>query len=299
MSHPSLIAILPLPLPKIVIYDVGAGRYGDIDVYHSLTSSHQADVLGFEPNEQECATLQANAAAHYSYWPYCLGDGSVATFYDTIHPQFSSIYEPDAEVLNQFVTIGTFSRNDPPAEVTRTREIQTYRLDDIDNLPQPDLIKLDVQGAELDILQGGQRILSQTLVVESEVEFIPLYKNQPLFGDIQLYLHHQGFFFHKMININGRTFVPVVLDPPVRAMSQGLWADAIFVKSFRRMMAYTNDELLKMSLILHDIYHSYDFVNWILLTYDERNGTQLAAVYLDALSSMPGLDTVYMDLTGG
>ena len=39
--------------------------------------------------------------------------------------------------------------------VTHTEQVKTTRLDDISGLPEPDFIKLDIQGAELLVLQHG------------------------------------------------------------------------------------------------------------------------------------------------
>ena len=53
----------------------------------------------------------------------------------------------------------------------------------------PDLIKLDTQGSELDILKSlSSKQLDEVIYIEIEAEFIELYKNQPLFRDIDLYL---------------------------------------------------------------------------------------------------------------
>lgn len=61
-----------------------------------------------------------------------------------------------------------------------------------------DLLKLDVQGAELEVLKGGTATLKRTRLAWIEVSFKPLYKNSPLFHDIQQYMESQGFV---MINI--------------------------------------------------------------------------------------------------
>ena len=44
---------------------------------------------------------------------------------------------------------------------------------------------MNVQGAELDILQGGRDIINDNILgIQIEVEFKPLYKSQPLFAEI-------------------------------------------------------------------------------------------------------------------
>jgi hypothetical protein len=54
------------------------------------------------------------------------------------------------------------------------------------------------------------------------------------------------------------------------AMSQVLWADAIFVKDITRLDAYSDEQLLKASLILHQIYYSFDLLHILLVEYDRR-----------------------------
>ena len=60
--------------------------------------------------------------------------------------------------------------------------------------PSPDLIKLDTQGSELDILKSlSKNNLNNVLGIEIEVEFIEMYKNQPLFGEINSFLSKNNF----------------------------------------------------------------------------------------------------------
>ncbi len=53
-------------------------------------------------------------------------------------------------------------------------------LVDLDGLSDIDLIKIDVQGAELDVFRGGGKALANALMVITEVEFVELYTGQPL-----------------------------------------------------------------------------------------------------------------------
>lgn len=59
-------------------------------------------------------------------------------------------------------------------------------------LPLPDFLSIDAQGAELNILTGAKKALSQTIVgAVSEVEFSEIYARQPLFDDqMSLYSRH-------------------------------------------------------------------------------------------------------------
>jgi hypothetical protein len=52
-----------------------------------------------------------------------------------------------------------------------------------------DFIKIDVQGAELDILKGGETFLREHILgIEIEVEFQSLYKGQSLFSGADIYI---------------------------------------------------------------------------------------------------------------
>ena len=57
------------------------------------------------------------------------------------------------------------------------------------------LLKIDVQGFELNVLKGGVKLLEQVDYLFLEVTYHTLYKGQPLFGDIYKYLNNRGFIF--------------------------------------------------------------------------------------------------------
>lgn len=57
----------------------------------------------------------------------------------------------------------------------------------------PDLLKLDVQGYELEVLRGAKNCLSQARAVLCEVSFRRFYEHQPLCGDLFVFLEAQGY----------------------------------------------------------------------------------------------------------
>lgn len=89
----------------------------------------------------------------------------------------------------------------PRIKFKKKISVPTMTIDswaDKNNINHVDFIWLDTQGSELSILKGAPRILKTTNVVFMEVEFLELYKDQPLFKDVKEWLEKNGFSFIAM-----------------------------------------------------------------------------------------------------
>jgi FkbM family methyltransferase len=75
---------------------------------------------------------------------------------------------------------------------TTVRRLDDYRQEN--SLPLPDLIKLDVQGYELEVLKGAPECLRAAKAVITEVSFINYYKGQCLFHDLVNFLAEFDLF---------------------------------------------------------------------------------------------------------
>ncbi len=74
--------------------------------------------------------------------------------------------------------------------------VESTRLDSFfreRNLDKVDLLWMDIQGSELSALSGAGDYLSKISIIHTEVEFFPIYKNQPLYRDIKKFLNQKGF----------------------------------------------------------------------------------------------------------
>jgi len=90
-------------------------------------------------------------------------------------------------------------------------------------IPNIHLLKLDVQGAELKVLEGAKAMLanSSIQVIFSEVWFKKSYQGQAYFHDISSFLEKYDFNCLGIYNMHY----------DLQNNGQWLWGDAIFIKS--------------------------------------------------------------------
>lgn len=272
----SLTELLPQDF-IINILDIGAAL-GERPSYQPLIDAKRARLIGFEPNPQECEKLNQTYGPPHRFFPYFVGDGGAATFHETNWNLTGSLYEPNTPLLEKFQNLAELVR--PVAQ----HAVTTSRLDDIPDLGDVDFIKIDVQGSELPIFQNGLRVLGQTLAIQTEVEFVELYKGQPMFADVDIFLRQQGFQFHTFHGIAGRAFKPLVAKNDINAtLRQLLWADAVFTRDWMQLDALSEAKLVKYAVIAHDILNSYDLAHHVLAALDRKTGKDQATAYLQRL----------------
>jgi FkbM family methyltransferase len=181
----------PLPRP-LVVADIGC-RWGIPQRW--AESPGQLRVFAFDADPAECARLQATAPPNVTYVGTALGDrDGQARLYLTEDPACSSLFPPATEVLALFPELEA-------ATPTGTRDIAVRTFDgwaQEAGVAEVDVLKLDVQGAELSVLRGAQRLLSTVRIIEAEVTFNPIYTGQPLFGEVDAYLRERGFVLWRL-----------------------------------------------------------------------------------------------------
>ena len=180
----------PLSDDPIRLVDIGAR--GGVDPRWNRLHPY-LDVLGFEPDPSECERLNARAGElpyRSRFLPYALGrEVGEVTFHVCRWPVASSVFEPNPDLFEDFPHAADLMA------VTERRRMATVPLDDVlgDEQVTPDCLKIDVEGAELDVLRGSETALAGTLVLDVEVELEPLLRGQPLFGDVDRHLRDRGW----------------------------------------------------------------------------------------------------------
>jgi FkbM family methyltransferase len=79
---------------------------------------------------------------------------------------------------------------------TNEREVQTVGLDELE-LGLADFLKVDVDGAEIDVLNGGRELLKSVLGVEVEVHFAAI-RTADAFADVDTLMRESGFALYDL-----------------------------------------------------------------------------------------------------
>lgn len=263
------------PIPPVKVIDVGASPIDGDPPYAAMRGHGDVAVVGFEPSPSQFAALQARPIPGCTFLPHAVGDGTDGTLRVCRAPGMTSLLEPHRAVLERFHLLAEC------AEVLETIPMPTVRLDDVPEAADSDYIKIDVQGSEGAVLAGAPRVLSELTVVHIEVNFVPFYEGQPLFAELDQQLRAAGFLFHKFTPLVSRVFKPLLLNNDVYAgLSQVLWSDAVYVKSFTNLEAYEDAQLLKTARVAHEVYGSFDLCGMLLAHHDRRCGGTLYSEYL-------------------
>jgi hypothetical protein len=109
--------------------------------------------------------------------------------------------------------------------VARQEDVELTTIDDwvrANGSPAIQVMKFDIQGAELKALMGGTRTLqTSTLLVYTEIWFNAGYEGGASFGQVDAFLNEQGFVLYDFFK------------PKYDAEGLLTWANAIFVHAGR------------------------------------------------------------------
>jgi hypothetical protein len=84
----------------------------------------------------------------------------------------------------------------PKTATSRRIEVPVQRLDDLRNkvpFNPPVLLKMDVQGFEMEVLKGAINSLGQIDYLLFETSFVQIYDGEPLFDEMHHFVKELGF----------------------------------------------------------------------------------------------------------
>ncbi|MEJ7788640.1 MAG: FkbM family methyltransferase [Thermoleophilaceae bacterium] len=169
------------------IIDVGSSR-GQF----ALVAAHrfpEAALICFEPLPGPRRKLESALGRHGNLTVIdraVSSDAGTAEFVVSRADDSSSLLEMTATQTHHF----------PGTEAARHITVRTEPLDEMltpGELAAPLLLKVDVQGAEIEVLRGAERVLPRVDSILVECSFLELYRGQALAGEVVAFLHEHGF----------------------------------------------------------------------------------------------------------
>ncbi len=247
------------------VVDIGANPIDGPPPYQPLLDSGLCHLTGFEPQADALAALQARQSPLETYLPYAVGDGADMVLNICNYSGWTSLLVPDE------TSLAVFDAWQENAAVVRQVTVPTTRLDSIAEIGHIDLLKIDIQGGELAVFRNGKKKLSAAVAIQTEVSFVPMYKGQPSFGEIDADLRKQGFIPHHMMGLKKGIISPFRLNKsPWNTINQLVETDMIYVKDFRRLDLLDDEQLKQLCLVVHGCYGSYDLAYRCVLDLERR-----------------------------
>lgn len=186
------------PERPISVLDGGATQ-SEIERQFSGWPPEKWRAVGFDPHPS--ADLSVEHAGNVSMIRTALGAArGKLRLYHTASDGASSIFDPNVEYLKHLL----HGKETPLTDVMSVIGESEVDAIDLDTWRQEaqvlpfDFIKLNVQGAELEVLRGAKDTIEHCLGLQAEVSFAPIYRNAPVFWDIDAHLDGLGFTFFDM-----------------------------------------------------------------------------------------------------
>lgn len=175
---------VPFGGPFATVLDVGASR-GQFAL-HAQHRYPVARIVCFEPLPISQAILRRVLGDTVEVVPAAVGaEPGTATMHVSAADDSSSLLPIGERQQAEFPGTGEASQLDVPV-VTLADTLDT-------NPTGPILLKIDVQGFELNVLRGAGEKLAKVDTVFVECSFVELYEGQPLADDVITYMATQGF----------------------------------------------------------------------------------------------------------
>lgn len=239
----------------ITVVDVGAraGSAGELKPLEDFIS-----YIGFDADKDEVERLNnLKTQYHKSKFIPCFVSSKKESINFNLHHDGgnSSVYLYSDEFLKWFKT-------EPKDYI---KEKITLEADSLDNSINDDVdfIKLDTQGNEFYILKGAKKTLEKTLMLEIEVEFFEMYKDQKMAHDVMKVMFDNGFdllFLNRVQNsskyFNGES------------RGQLIFGDMLFGISREKALMLNVKKQLKYCVLLIN-YGLIDFAYDIYLNSDD------------------------------
>ena len=176
----------------------------------------------------------------------------------------SSLYKTNDEILKNF-------KNFQEHKITDIKEVFTQKLKDLKETERINFIKLDAEGAELEIMKGMEDKIDNILGVEIESQFIDRYLGSPSFAEVNKFLEDKGFELYLM---NLESWIREDNFDNSISNHKIVWGDMIYFKKFdelkRLIQNKIDDNIIEKLISLLLLYKFFDEANFLINNFYEK-----------------------------
>jgi FkbM family methyltransferase len=189
----------------LTIFDVGA-NIGYV-TFQFRKRFNSADIYSFEPNPTVFSKLSQSFLKDKKVYPINKGVGStngILNFYKNNNSGTSSFLKPNEFHLKNMAR----SYQETNIEIINLTDYCKQQF--IDSV---DILKLDIEGFEIEALKGFEQYLNaqKVQIVYLEVNLSKTYEDQPLIEDIILYLKNMNYVFFGFYGLNETSLRQTIL----------------------------------------------------------------------------------------
>ena len=191
---PALRTMAGRPAGQFVILDIGA-RDGAESYYTPLAG--QLKVIGFDDSaEEECQPGDPAAIQYQHHNTILAGQHGRGKFFKAAWPFSSGLHKPNMKYYERLPCRDNMVVVEELDLETTTLDCFSKTLSD-DHI---DFIKIDVEGAELEVLAAGSSMLRDKRVLGIKTEFWwdPILRGQPAFAELDMFLRANGFYLFDL-----------------------------------------------------------------------------------------------------
>ena len=185
--------------------DIGANRGQSIDFITNIFIN--ATIYSFEPTPELFIALQQKYSSYKNVHVFDLAladkDGKI-DFYQSNFSPTNSCLEPNTSLYKDFDHKITETLENSSKLKVDGKKLDTWYKQNLSN-EIIDIVKIDTQGTEYNVIQGGLNILKDKVkLLYFEIQYLDFYKNaKPFYKTFEL-LYDNNFYYYCHIPSNRR-----------------------------------------------------------------------------------------------
>jgi predicted O-linked N-acetylglucosamine transferase (SPINDLY family) len=203
-----------------------------------------------------------------------VGDGNPAVVHRHLAADLDSHLALRHDWLNQFPGYQRWGRSQG------SETLATTRLDAIANGRPVRLLRGDLRGCDIAVLNHAEHCLEQLVLLELMAAPTPLHQGGNSLFELGSWLAARGFVLHCFRNPNKRLFLPAGSEAnPYAGRNQLLQLEAVFMPDPRGWINLDPGRLAALAFLAHACYRSTDLSQRALQVLDQQDGGSRLMTY--------------------